>query len=324
MKVKIISTLGPSSLNKNYLKLTRGIIDIYRLNLSHLTINELRKNLAFLKKNKIKNICLDTEGAQIRTYDCKTKFLKKNSKVNICINKNQKIKNSICLNPKFEISKIKKGTKIFLGFENLVIKVIKNNNFYLTCLVISSGKLEKNKGVHIDDEIKLDYLSQKDLTAIKLAKKFNVRIFALSFSNFPEDVLNFRKLIKKKDFLISKIETANAVKNFRKISDLSNATLIDRGDLSRYIDIIKIPKIQDRILSISKKTKKPVYIATNLLETMTSKPLPTRAESNDIYHSLKSGAKGLVLAAETAIGKYPVECVHFIRNFIFQYKKNFK
>ena len=129
--------------------------------------------------------------------------------------------------------------------------------------------------------------------------------------------------MEQKKFLISKIETNNAVKYFRNISlSLSNATLIDRGDLSRYVNIVKIPKVQEKILTDSQKLKKPVYIATNLLETMTSKPSPTRAEANDIYYSLKSGAKRRFLAAETAIGKYPVECVKFIKKFINDNKYN--
>ena len=323
-KIKIISTLGPSSLNKKFLKETKKIIDIYRLNLSHLTIDDLIKNLKFLKKNKIKNICIDTEGAQIRTCKCKTRFLIKNNVIDLYVTNTTKKKNTIQLYPQFNISKIKNETKIHIGFDNLVLKVKKNYKKFIRCKVISSGKLEKNKGVHIENNVNLNYLTDKDLKSIDIAKKFKVKIFALSFTNFPDDVIKFRKLIGTKKFLISKIETKNAIKYFRSISHLSNATLIDRGDLSRYVDVIKIPKIQEKILTDSKKLKKSVYIATNLLETMTSKPLPTRAESNDIYYSLKSGAKGLVLAAETAIGKYPIKCVEFIKKFINQHNNNFK
>jgi pyruvate kinase len=315
-KIKVISTLGPSSLNKNFLKETKKIVDIYRLNLSHLTPHDLIKNLKFLKKNKIKNICIDTEGAQIRTYKCKTRFLHKGNVVDLYSGNISSKKNIIQLYPNFNILKIKKETKIHIGFDDLVLKVNKNYKKFLRCKVISSGKLEQNKGVHIENNINLNFLTDKDLKSIDIAKKFDVQIFALSFTNYPKDVIKFKKLIGTKKFLISKIETKNAVKNFRKISLLSNATLIDRGDLSRYVDIVKIPKVQKEILTVSQKLKKPVYIATNLLETMTSKPSPTRAEANDIYYSLKSGAKGLVLAAETAIGKYPIECVKFIKKFI--------
>ena len=97
--------------------------------------------------------------------------------------------------------------------------------------------------------------------------------------------------------------------------------LIDRGDLSRYIPIQKIPIAQKIIINEAKKLKKNVYVATNLLETMINSNNPTRAESNDIYSSLSSGCSGLVLAAETAIGKYPVECMNFLKNCIHTYLK---
>ena len=127
----------------------------------------------------------------------------------------------------------------------------------------------------------------------------------------------------EKSFLISKIETLNAIKNLKKISIFSNAILIDRGDLSREVSIEKIPLAQKYIVDFAKKSNIPVYIATNLLETMVKDLSPTRAESHDIYSTLNQGAFGLVLA-ETAIGKYPVECVKFLKKCIKIYNKSFK
>ena len=118
------------------------------------------------------------------------------------------------------------------------------------------------------------------------------------------------------NFLISKIETLNALKNLKNISKTSNALLIDRGDLSRYISIEKIPIIQEDISIFAKSKNKPLYVATNLLETMVKDNLPSRAESHDIYSTLKQGVSGLVLAAETAIGKDPVNCAKFLKNCI--------
>ena len=103
---------------------------------------------------------------------------------------------------------------------------------------------------------------------------------------------------------------------------MSSSLLIDRGDLSRYIPIEEIPLAQDMIIQNAKKFKTPVFVATNLLETMVTQKSPTRAESNDIYSTLKQGAKGLVLAAETAIGSYPLDCIKFLRKCIKIYKKN--
>ena len=100
--------------------------------------------------------------------------------------------------------------------------------------------------------------------------------------------------------------------------------MIDRGDLSRYIPIEQIPLAQEQIINFLNRFKKPTYVATNLLETMIQESLPTRAESHDVYSTLKQGAMGLVLAAETAIGKDPIACIQFLKKCIKEFKKNTK
>ena len=189
---------------------------------------------------------------------------------------------------------------------------------------MQSGLIESNKGVHFDKTVKLNTLTDKDVKCINLAVNLGVKNFALSFANKPSDIQTIRKLIKKNCKLISKIETKGALSNLFEIIKKSDAVLIDRGDLSRYIPVFQIPVQQLKILKVSKKLKTPTYIATNLLETMVTKPTPTRAESNDVFQSLLHGASGLVLAAETAIGKYPEKCVNFLNQSISEYNKFLK
>ena len=161
------------------------------------------------------------------------------------------------------------------------------------------------------------------MEAIELGKELKIKYFALSFANSLTDVKYFRNLIGNKSFLISKIETKSGYENIKKITKNSNAILIDRGDLSRYYPVETIPIMQKLILKVAKSFRKDCYIATNLLESMIINFYPTRAESNDIFSSLESGAKGLVLAAETAIGNYPKECVDFVNKCIIK-RYNFK
>ena len=328
MNTKIICTLGPSSYKKNILNnFKKEGVDIFRINLSHTSKKDIEKKIIFLKKNKIKNICLDTEGAQVRVSILEKKvFLKKNKIIKIFCGNKKTTSNKIFLSPKFDLDKIKKNTLIFIGFESLVIKVVKKKKFedFLYGKVIKSGLLESRKGVHINQNIKLQPISNKDYFALNLALKYKLNYFAISFVNNYKDILQVKQIIGKNKFIISKIETLDAIKDLKKISKESSALLIDRGDLSREIPIEKIPVAQDKILKESKIFKKPVYIATNLLETMISENLPTRAESNDIYASLDKGAKGLVLAAETAIGKHPVECVKFLNRCIGAFKNRKK
>ena len=222
---------------------------------------------------------------------------------------------------------IKKGTKIYIGFNSLCLQIqkIKNDKSYLIGKVIKSGFLESKKGVHINTNIKLPALTKKDIYAFKLSKKYNIKYFAISFVNSHHDIEEVKKIVDPKSFIISKIETKNSLSNLLKITKVSNALLIDRGDLSRYIPIEQIPIAQEQVIKFTNKHKKPTYVATNLLETMIKETLPTRAESHDIYSTLKQGAKGLVLAAETAIGNNPVGCVKFLEksiNSFFKKKKN--
>jgi len=325
--IKIICTIGPKSYKKNILqKFKKNNVNLYRINLSHTKIQSLSKKLIFFKKNKISNICIDTEGAQIRTTILKRQFLKKNTKIIFNNKIHNKTKNIIGLYPSFNFSNIKKNSKILIGFESLCAKVIDVNKDFITAEISESGIVESNKGVHIvNQKILLPYLTLKDIKAIKIAKKMGVKFFALSFANLPNDVDKFRQLIGKKNKLITKIETSLALKNSSKIIKKSDAVLIDRGDLSRYVPLERIPVEQIRIINQGKKQSKPVYIATNLLETMIKSKYASRAESNDIFSSLMQGCSGLVLAAETAIGNYPVECVEFIKKCIktfLKYKKN--
>ena len=314
---KIICTLGPASFDRKILnKLKKEKVDIFRINLSHTKRQNILPTIKYLKKSKVKNICIDTEGAQIRTTKVKKKIYLKLNKVIKLIIDNKKIQNNyISLTPNFNLMSLKVGTIIKIGFDNLILNILKKqkNKNFIQAKVISGGYLENNKGVHINQNILLPSLSEKDRYAIKVAKNNGIHIFALSFANNANNVLQIRNLIGKKSFLISKIETNNAVKNLKSICRNSDAVLIDRGDLSRYFEIEKIPPTQEKIIKIAKKINTPVYVATNLLETMIKNSEPTRAESNDIFSTLKQGASGLVLAAETAIGSNPIECVYFLK-----------
>ena len=313
---KIFCTLGPASLNKDFLKFSNNKISLLRLNMSHVKIKDLKKTIQFIRKNSNVPICIDTEGAQIRTKVNKKKRIKKNQIIKI-YQKNNKFN----IYPKQVFNLLKKNDILDVGFEGLKIKIQKVSPLSLTCKVISSGLLENNKGVHlVNRKIKLNYITEKDKQAILIGKKMNIKNYALSFTNSYQDILKFNELIKK-ETKIFKLETKTAIKNLNKIIKNGENFLIDRGDLSKDVSIELLPVVQRKILKIGKKEKKNVYIATNFLESMIENSFPTRGEANDIYNTLETGAAGLILAAETAIGKYPKECVSFLRKMIKTYSK---
>ena len=319
-KIKIFLTIGPSSLNKQFLAFAekkKNLISLIRINLSHVSYKNLLNQIIFINKYCSIPICIDTEGAQIRTKVKNKLFIKKN-KIFFLYKK----KNNFNLYPENFFEKLKKNDKLNIGFEGLVAKVISKNQIYIKLKTLSPGVLENNKGVHLENRnIKLNYITKKDMDCIFMAKKLKVKNFALSFTNTISDIIKFQKLLphEKK---IYKVESSQAIKNIKSFFLKENNFLIDRGDLSKSIGIENIPIAQRKILNQAKNRKNiHVAIATNFLESMITKPFPTRAEVNDIYNALELGADNLVLAAETAIGKYPKECVIFLEKIINTYKK---
>ena len=313
-KIELFCTVGPASLNKKFLNFSKNNISLLRLNMSHLSVNQLKKQIIFIKKHTKTPICIDTEGAQIRTKVKKNIFIK-SGKI-IKIHKN----NFFFLYPEIIFFKLKPGDILDVGFKNLKIKILNRKKLFLNCLVVSSGYLENNKGVHVTNRnIKLNFLTDKDYEAINVGLKNKIKHFALSFTNSTDDINKFNKILPTQ-IKIFKIETALAVKDIEKIMKKGKNFLIDRGDLSKEVNLKKIPIIQRKICKFGKKYKTNVFVATNFLESMVENNYPTTGEVNDIYTTLEMSAKGLVLAAETAIGKYPIECVQYFNEFIKFYK----
>ncbi len=316
-KIDILCTLGPSSLNKKFLIFSKNNISLLRLNMSHVSLAGLEKLIKFIRKYTSTPICVDTEGAQIRTKVKKSKFFKVNSTFLI-----SKKAGNINLYPEEVFDKLKFKDELDIGFNDLKAKIIEKKENYIKLKTISSGLMEKNKGVHVMNRIvNLNYLTKKDLKAIQISRRLNIKNFALSFTNTEEDIKQFNKILPRSN-KIFKIETIKAVKSLDKLMKLGSNFLIDRGDLSKEVSIEQIPVIQRKIISISKKYRnKKIFIATNFLESMIENKYPTRGEANDIYSSLEMGANGLVLAAETAIGKFPEKTIIFLKKMIKTFSK---
>ncbi len=285
--------------------------------MSHVKIKQLASTIKFIRKFSNVPICIDTEGAQIRTKVIKKKNYKHNNQIIIFKNKG-----NFKIYPPEIFDKLKKNDSLNIGFDGLEIKIIKILKNKIICKTLKSGLLENNKGVHlINRNILLNFVTKKDEEAIKIAKKMNIKYFALSFTNTPMDIIKFNKLLKNK-IKIFKLETKIAIKNLNKIISTGNNFLIDRGDLSKDVSIEMIPVVQREILRKANLKNKRVYVATNFLESMINNSYATRGETNDIYNTLEMGASGIVLAAETAIGKYPKECITFLKKIIKVFEKN--
>ncbi len=323
--VNILCTLGPSSLNKQTIeRLEDRGVDLFRINLSHTPLDKVEETvLAIQDHAKTTPICLDTEGAQVRTGVMEENVVV-NDRQHVRLTAKTTVGNAkqLCLTPASVFGEIKPNNMIGLDFDGVVLLVLKVDSEGADTVVLNGGKIGSNKAVVIDPAPKLSPLADDDIEAVKIGLKLGVRHFALSFANCAEDVHLLRKHAGPDSIIISKIESKLGVRNLDEILEASDEILIDRGDLSREVPLESIPFLQKAIIRKANIAKKPVNVATNLLESMIVNRKPTRAELNDIINTLMDGANGLVLAAETAIGSHPVGAVDMVLTMIEHYRRS--
>ena len=309
---KILCTIGPTSLNEITIKeLERLDVSLLRINLSHTDIEDLEDVIKKIRQYTKIPICIDTEGAQIRTNKFSFHFEKDE------IYKLENNENEFSIRP-FEViqGQVSRGDLISIDFNNVLVEVIEVSENFLKVKTINPGLSGENKAVSILKEVEIPPFSSKDYQAFKIASELGITNYAISFASSKDNVKEIRSLVPEKSFIISKVESKKALHNLLEIIDESDSILIDRGDLSREISLEKIPLFQKIIIKKTISKNKEVYVATNLLESMIESPVPTRAEVNDIFNTLLDGASGLVLAAETAIGKYPIDSVLITKKIV--------
>lgn len=323
---KIIVTVGPATQSLEHLKKMKDLgVDFIRVNMSHSSIDYLKSLIGLSKKIGLPFI-IDTQGSQVRTGEL--------ARNNVSVKENQYVKiysktsltkkdSGLCLNPVSILNQLEPGDLIYVDFNSLIIRVSDVSILskgYIWAQAVSDGFAGNNKAVVIDpifrNKIKLPPLSPVDYKAIKIGLKEKIGYIAVSFVRRPEDVDLVRKATKNSMKIISKIECIDALKNLEAIIKKTDYLLVDRGDLSKEIPLTAIPVVQKLILKTAKKYKKGVFVATNLLESMVNNKKPTRAEVNDIANTILDGAAGLTLAAETAIGKHPIEAILTLKKVI--------
>lgn len=319
---KILCTLGPASLNpKSICRLDELGVDLFRLNLSHTSLEQLKEFVELVRRHSSIPICLDTQGAQVRTGELrgKTLILETHSVVELIGSPELGHASQISLYPASILPQLGVGDLLHLDFDAALLQILSVGS-KIFARVLNGGVVGSNKAVTIDRAIPLPPLTAVDEQAVAIGMELGLRHVALSFANAADDVEILRRKTGPNVTLIAKIESRKGLKNLTPILDVADAILIDRGDLSREVLLEHLPLIQKKIISEANKKHIPVYVATNLLESMVVHGRPTRAEVNDVMNTLLDGADGLVLAAETAIGKHPIECASMIRGLIHQYQ----
>ena len=317
-KAKIIATIGPAiSSSSQILKLIKLGVDAFRINFSHETkelrkiINKIRK----LEKKTKKKISLiaDLQGIKLRIGRVENNlvFVKKNNRFIFDLSKKEG--NSLRVNLPYPliIKKIKKNNIILIDDGKFAFKVIKKSINSITTKCLSQNcKLSSNKSFHVSRiSLPFNNLTAKDKKDIKIAKAIGCNWIALSYLQNTKLIYQTRKLITKDMGIISKIENRVALNNIDEIIKASDAVMIARGDLALDVGHSEVPKIQLSLIKKCNRFSKSVIVATQMLESMIENYTPTRAEINDIATAIFQGADTVMLSAETAVGRYPIQSV---------------
>jgi ATP sulfurylase len=322
---EILCTLGPASLNRRTIqRLEQSGATLFRINLSHTKLADLPRIIETIRDATQIPICLDSEGAQIRTGEFVDGSinLRDNTVIRAHYRRVPADDKNFNFYPLDIVRSLQVGDFISIDFNSALVQVIARENDSVVMRVLQGGLVGQNKAVTVERDIPMPPLTEKDVAALTLGREMGLSHFALSFASRGEDVEYTRSIVGENAFIISKIESRSGLENLEKISANSDALLIDRGDLSRQVPIELLPQTQKSIIQRARAVACRVYVATNLLESMVSTPTPTRAEVNDIYNTLSDGADGLVLAAETAIGKYPIQCASMVSKIIYGFRHN--
>ena len=321
-RVKIICTIGPASSDSKILSLLKEKkVDFFRINLSHTNENDILDKINLLKPYNVPLI-IDTEGPQVRTGNTEEIKFKKGNLVKVYSNVITCNSHQLFLTPSRVVNSFEAGDKISLAFGSAIFKVESISSLekegYVECSVLSEGIIGSKKAVHIESpNFLLSDFSEKDMKAIEIAKKNNIKHFTLSFMENADSVKRIRDFYPEA-ILYSKIESKKGLTNFDAIVDVSDGILIDRGDLSSQIPIQKIPIVQKHLIEKCRKKGKEIFIATDTLQNMFSDLRPNAADANDMVNTLLDGATGIALTKETAVGKYPLETVDMMNKIINQ------
>ena len=319
--MEIITTIGPQTINSEKLQLLRkaGATDM-RINLSHSNLILLKEYCHIFSQAGV-SPSLDTQGAQLRLIQSSDKIMHKGEEVVIFFGQ---IDSEYCrdfehymrLNHSTCIDQIEVGDLIRIDFSGLALYVesINRSDDYIVATVFSEGVCMVNRAVDIvGKSIDIEHITEFDEYALSLVPHLNSKYLYYSFAKSASNVQFVRGLLPKNVQIVSKIESKAGVENLESIIEASDAILIDRGDLSRDFSISTIPMLVDVIIQACTKQNCPVFVATNILDTMMTSDLPSRSEISDIWNLLGKNISGIVLAAEVAIGKNPVDSVSTIK-----------
>jgi len=326
---KIVCTLGPATNSPRMIRrLIEAGMDVARLNFSHGTHETHAHSIAMVhaaaaELGKTVGILADLQGPKIRTGALAgggTVTLRSGQQFIITTAKI--LGDSTRVNTTFRPlpREVSSGDRILLSDGLIELRVEKVRGPEVNCRVVNGGQLGEHKGINLPGvKLRVPALTPKDRADLRFALSQNVDFIAASFVRRPEDVLLAKALIRraKKDTpVIAKLEKPEAIENLEGILRVSDGVMVARGDLGVEMNPETVPVVQKNIIARAREFRRPVITATQMLESMTQNPRPTRAEASDVANAIFDGSDAVMLSAESASGKYPIEAVSMMARII--------
>ena len=316
--VKILATLGPATATKEAMTgLVMAGANAFRINMSHTPHDVARAYHDTIREIEVETghpiaILMDLQGPKLRiaTFE-KSKTSLKPGQVFCFDNAPEKGNSRRVRLPHPEIFKaIEPGHRLLLDDGRLELRVTGTTPDKITAEVVHGGILSDRKGISLPDTmLPLSAMTAKDRADLDFGLELGIDWVALSFIQRPEDIAEARKLVQGRAAIMAKIEKPSALDYIEEILDLSDGLMVARGDLGVEMPLEQVPGIQKRITRLTRAAGKPVVIATQMLESMISSPVPTRAEVSDVATAVFEGADAIMLSAESAVGAFPRESV---------------
>jgi pyruvate kinase len=333
-KTKIICTLGPATEKTEVLRqLIQKGSDVFRLNMSHAThdwVRDIVPRIRLLAKKAGRPVALllDTQGPAIRTGDLKTNLRLKPGAIlefTVCGAKSKE-RYSVDVNYRGFAEDVRVGDTILVDNGLIKLLVLEKGKNRVRCKVLTQATLGSRRHINLPGvHVNLPSLTRKDLADISLGVEVGADFIGLSFVREKSDIEQLRKLLSRKKSraqIVAKIEDQLAVRSIDKMIESADVIMVARGDLGIECPMEDLPIIQRRIVKNCLRLGKPVIVATQLLESMITNPLPTRAEITDVANAVFEQADALMLSGETTIGRYPVECVEVLRRVAMRIERS--
>src|SRR5215218_11128975 len=317
-RTKIIATLGPASDSAEMMaKLFEAGADTFRLNMSHLARDRLREKVGAIREIEARfrrpiAILADLQGPKLRvgTFGGDAAMLKEGTRFVLDSNESAGDAKRVFLPHPEILGSLQEGDAVLVDDGKLRLTVEEVKPGRAVTRVAVGGKISNRKGVNLPDtEIPVAAMTEKDRTDLEAAIDAGVDWIGMSFVQRPEDVAEGRKMARGRALIMTKLEKPQAISRLDHILDASDAVMVARGDLGVEMPLEKVPGLQKRITRAARRLGKPVVIATQMLESMITSPVPTRAEVSDVATAVFEGADAVMLSAESASGQYPVEAV---------------